>query len=599
MKKYYCIVISLLVLFFILISPLRVSAQSVASTKFGIFYTIWHCPEVNIYPKNFGIPDVTEILAGNQTQANSPGRDSFGWAPIATMHFWGKPALGYYCLANNETVLRQHAKQLRDIGINFIFVDATNQPRVDSNAQLRITQPFDKLLQVWNTITDAPKVVVWVPVTDYGDTTQQKMVDYLTDKLKQYPNLQFIYQGKPLLLALDSVTYMGDGYMTVNDTELQQLSADFTVRRMWNLEPSIPANHWSAGQQCLDSTGFRTNGGNQTCNQSISTYNSSIEQISVVTAYQSVFMSDTRTATPKFDGKTLQKQIQTIFNHPGVPIVTIYGWNEFMAQRFCLAANGWGGSTDQSYCNTQNDHFENGDRLFVDDYNKNYSKDIEPAENDRSQIYYNITKACIALYKSGKHCDSTNASNVCCTVPTFIHGWVNNSKCIAVSGSSWNISGAATDDRDHSKKLTVRAEIYPDNEPYKKISFTSAANLGPITGLESLCPDKSCAYGINIPSLPLSFKDKKLRIHVFGVAADTEMELNMLKVPNNMFGPCNNLISSSTSTPTPTPIPGDIWGTAGIPDGHVDIYDFNKMIASFGNPYTILNYNELVKNFGT
>jgi hypothetical protein len=54
----------------------------------------------------------------------------------------------------------------------------------------------------------------------------------------------------------------------------------------------------------------------------------------------------------------------------------------------------------------------------------------------------------------------------------------------------------------------------------------------------------------------------------------------------------------SIPTPTPTPIPGDIWGPAGIPDGHVDMYDFDKMRTSFGSPYTIFDYNDLVGNFG-
>jgi hypothetical protein len=54
----------------------------------------------------------------------------------------------------------------------------------------------------------------------------------------------------------------------------------------------------------------------------------------------------------------------------------------------------------------------------------------------------------------------------------------------------------------------------------------------------------------------------------------------------------------TSATPTSTPLPGDIWGAAGIPDGHVDMYDFNKMRTSFGNPYTIFDYNILVGNFG-
>jgi len=47
-------------------------------------------------------------------------------------------------------------------------------------------------------------------------------------------------------------------------------------------------------------------------------------------------------------------------------------------------------------------------------------------------------------------------------------------------------------------------------------------------------------------------------------------------------------------TPTPTPKPGDLNA-----DGKVDIHDYNKIVANFGNPYTIFDYNELVGNFGS
>ena len=46
-------------------------------------------------------------------------------------------------------------------------------------------------------------------------------------------------------------------------------------------------------------------------------------------------------------------------------------------------------------------------------------------------------------------------------------------------------------------------------------------------------------------------------------------------------------------TSTPTPKPGDLNG-----DTHVDIFDYNLLVANFGNPYTIFDYNALVGNFG-
>src|SRR5690606_28102276 len=51
-------------------------------------------------------------------------------------------------------------------------------------------------------------------------------------------------------------------------------------------------------------------------------------------------------------------------------------------------------------------------------------------------------------------------------------------------------------------------------------------------------------------------------------------------------------------TPTPTPIPGDVTDTGDTPEDEVNLYDNNKIVGSFGNPYTIFDYSALVANFG-
>ena len=52
-------------------------------------------------------------------------------------------------------------------------------------------------------------------------------------------------------------------------------------------------------------------------------------------------------------------------------------------------------------------------------------------------------------------------------------------------------------------------------------------------------------------------------------------------------------------TPTLTPKPGDITGPNGIPDGVVDVLDYNKILTEFvGHPYTIFDYNLVVGNWG-
>lgn len=49
----------------------------------------------------------------------------------------------------------------------------------------------------------------------------------------------------------------------------------------------------------------------------------------------------------------------------------------------------------------------------------------------------------------------------------------------------------------------------------------------------------------------------------------------------------------STPSPLPSPRPGDLIG-----DGHVNLYDYNELVAGFGIQYTIFDYNNIVANYG-
>jgi len=53
------------------------------------------------------------------------------------------------------------------------------------------------------------------------------------------------------------------------------------------------------------------------------------------------------------------------------------------------------------------------------------------------------------------------------------------------------------------------------------------------------------------------------------------------------------LIRVGNPLPTPISLPGDLNG-----DGHVNQADYDLLVANFGNPYTIFDYNVLVGNWG-
>jgi chitodextrinase len=123
-----------------------------------------------------------------------------------------------------------------------------------------------------------------------------------------------------------------------------------------------------------------------------------------------------------------------------------------------------------------------------------------------------------------------------------ISGYVDRFSCS-------DIAGWAKDDRDLSRKLTIRADIYPEGEPGNVISKTAIAN-NQRADLTGVCPpDGKCAFGILLTDLPSSFVGKKLRAKVYGVATDGLNRIYSEKT--DVFGPCS-IVSDATPPTTPT-----------------------------------------------
>ena len=354
-------------------------------TRFGIYYAVWHCSVASGNPAGQPVYDISKILLGQGS-----------WGPVPEFHWWGQPAAGYYCLANNDSVLRQHALLLRNAGIEFIYVDSSNWPYTDNRDNLdsatAVQAPFNALLREWSLIPNAPKVVPWAPLTADGD-----MLQYLLRRMADYSNLKFYYEGKPLALVVENDT------TAVDPAKFAALSAAYTLRKMWAFYPQNPTDHWSFMQAC--GPGFRASQGTEACHQNYAERNGGIEEIPIIGAYQDTYISDKTTAAPRFHGRTFAKQFETLTSHPGAPIALIYGWNEWIAQRFCLNAAG-AATSDSTQCLT--DQFPDHSRVFVDEYAGEYNKDIEPVAGPSGDYYYRLMKACIEMYRKGSPCDENS-----------------------------------------------------------------------------------------------------------------------------------------------------------------------------------------------
>ena len=153
----------------------------------GIFYFLWHRAE-----EQQGLFDVTRILNNNPNAMNEP--TSPPWGPLAAPHHWGQPLLGYY-LNDDEWVIRKHGQMLSDAGIDVLIFDTSNKVTFPHN-YLTLLKVFQQMRQEGNR---TPDVAFLTPFWDPASTVQKLYDEFYSKGL--YSGLWFYWDDKPLILA--------------------------------------------------------------------------------------------------------------------------------------------------------------------------------------------------------------------------------------------------------------------------------------------------------------------------------------------------------------------------------------------------------------
>ena len=303
----------------------------------GIVYSTWFNPVIDSSVKPPLVVDVNPLNAGY-------------------IYYWGKPAKGFY-RSDNKEVIRYHMDLLNEAGVDFIIIDNTNaredwvkqyswfgKPSSTTSYWEEMVSKSEKALldtiyEMNSEGLETPKVVMW-------STSSETVINRIYNEFytnNKYKNIWLYYEGKPLYLT----------------TQAPPKNNNFTMRKMWGLEPSRADSVWSFLEK----------------NNSPSSNN---EQISVSVAIQETYMSES-TALCRNKGKTFHDQWVNAFKaHPKV--VTITWWNEWTA----IALN------------------VNGKVQLTDNYNTECSRDIEPMEGGHGDKYYQLMKLYIENYKSNQ-----------------------------------------------------------------------------------------------------------------------------------------------------------------------------------------------------
>ena len=327
----------------------------------SICYTVWfNAINGNGTSAIKNVSNVSEMLKEyNFTKENGFTSKTTGKTNNAEtkFHYWAEPAQGYY-RSTDATATENNMTMLYNAGVDFIIVDLTyaTAPVWAPGTEPWTTYIGGPVKTLLDTITSmraegkgAPYVVFWMG--------SDNMFDYMYQNFyskSKWADCFVYWNGKPFIMKWNL-----NG--TVNYEK-------FTVRAMYGLQSKVQTNQWSY---------LEVNNALTVAYDS----NGKAEHACVDVATQETYMSYP-TAHGRNGGKFWYSQWQTAFRvHP--KIITVAWWNEWCAQLYHFDGAGW---------------------VFTDNFNQEYSRDIEPMKGGHGDQYYKWLISYIEAYKAGEEC---------------------------------------------------------------------------------------------------------------------------------------------------------------------------------------------------
>jgi hypothetical protein len=329
----------------------------------GIFYFLWLNERHNKGTIGDGPFDISKILARDPDALKKP--ESRLWGSPGRAHYWGEPLHGYY-LSDDEWVIRHHAQLLADAGVDTLIFDTTNRATYKQN--------YLKLCEVFTDIRRSggrtPQIAFMVN-TQAGETADELFRDLYDPGL--HADLWFRWKGKPLLIC----DPMKAG---------PKVREFFTLRRAhwpFTMENTKDAWHWEATYP--QPYGYTDDPGkpeqvNVSVAQNLGAYGPhSVQNMSSGKARGRGFHAGKQDASKDAIDRGLnfaEQWERAIELDPQFVMVT--GWNEWIAGRFSRP----------------------GEPIaFVDQFDREFSRDIEPMKGGHGDNFYYQLVAGVRRYK--------------------------------------------------------------------------------------------------------------------------------------------------------------------------------------------------------
>ncbi|UVI31058.1 hypothetical protein [Paenibacillus spongiae] len=353
-------------------SPDYAVAGAPKDKKVGMFYFLWHdASSGQIYDHN------KTYLEGGVNAV----WDIIPQGPLGFAHYWAEPYFGYY-RSDDRWVIRKHANMLTEAGVDFVFFDNSNNllyPHI-------YTVVLDEYKKMRNEGLDTPQIVFFFG--DNADSGKNMMTQAWEEVYKDnyYNELWFKVDGKPLVLGnLAKVPKTLREQFTVRSSwAFNGWTGDGMGRWPWIAEyPQAPGKDPATGEveQLTVASGFHAN----------SSRGRSFANGEQPTDGLNDFEFELQT-TPL--GLAYEEQWSRV-SEVDPEYVMLTGWNEWWAGRWENDANGQ--RIANTYTVVRNDPLYK--HYYVDAFNPEFSRDLEPMKGGFNDNYYYQTVEKIRQFK--------------------------------------------------------------------------------------------------------------------------------------------------------------------------------------------------------
>lgn len=376
----------------------------------GIFYITWHTQDLANLPAPYEA-DVTKVLKADpnaRLQADNPN-----WK-YGSYH-WGEPEMGYF-LSQDEWVIRKDMSMLSDAGVDVLVMDVTNAVRYWDEWDV-LFSTMEKMRAEGNS---TPQFCFWA-FNGEVITVVQQLYERIY-KENKYPDLWFYWDGKPLLLYnADPVHDANGGYSAYKDGAhdySDEVKNFFTLRNMWwgyydwaGKRFIGTEDNWSFGYSMADPR-IKS----MTPEELLSKHNGKVEEAAVTPAQHPVTMTDVpmgvgkswskRYGEPKLNEYDLPDSAyvpwlgRKVSDPEGYGIYFQERWDDALAANpQFLYLNDWNEWTAGKYNGEVGWLGRKNPFMFVDQYNSEFNRTIQPMKGGYTDNYYMQMAQNIRRYK--------------------------------------------------------------------------------------------------------------------------------------------------------------------------------------------------------